>query len=57
MSETILMGMKTCLQVENGLSMLDRYNSAGGETFTVADSVYIVQNRCRWVSRAQEIGM
>lgn len=53
--EPVFRNLKRCLQVEDGLSVLDGDHPAGSEASAVSDAVDFVQHRHGRVSRSQEV--
>ena len=51
------MHLEARLQVEDGPTVLDGHDSAGGERAAVADAVDLVEDRHRGIAGAQEVGV
>jgi hypothetical protein len=52
-----LIDVERALEVEDGPAVLDRNHAPCRERTAVADAVDLVEDRCCWISRAQEVRM
>jgi hypothetical protein len=55
MIKTRLMGMETCLQVEDWLTILNRDNTASRETATITNAINLVDDGHRGVTWSQKV--
>lgn len=55
--ESFLRCVKTGLEVEDRLTVLDGHDPSGGETLSVANAIHVVEDRRCRVTRSQEVGV